>query len=150
VTWYRYNIENRPTASSNCGEGSSERPCGEWANVDAAMRKRNDEKPLQVRALAGSLTKSGLPNDEVNPIGEFVATKKAVPTETGVYRVIDVIGTSPTSWEDAAKNAVETAGGSLRDLRIAEVARLDVKIEGEKVVAYRARLQLSFKYEPEG
>jgi flavin-binding protein dodecin len=86
----------------------------------------------------------------VNPIGEFVATKKAVPTETGVYRVIDVIGTSPTSWEDAAKNAVETAGGSLRDLRIAEVARLDVKIEGDKVVAYRARLQLSFKYEPEG
>jgi len=79
-----------------------------------------------------------------------VATKKAVPTESGVYRVIDVIGTSPMSWEDAAKNAVETASGSLHDLRIAEVAKLDVKIEGEKVVAFRARLQLSFKYEPEG
>ena len=79
-----------------------------------------------------------------------MATKKAVPTESGVYRVIDVIGTSPTSWEDAAKDAVETASGSLHDLRIAEVARLDVKIEGEKVVAYRARLQLSFKYEPGG
>ena len=66
----------------------------------------------------------------------------------GVYRVIDVIGSSKTSWEDAAKSAVQTAGGSLRDLRIAEVAKLDVKIEGGKVVAYRARLQLSFKYEP--
>jgi len=65
----------------------------------------------------------------------------------GVYRVIDVVGSSDTSWEDAAKNAVETAGKSLRDLRIAEVTKLDVKIEGGKVLAYRTRLQLSFKYE---
>ncbi|MDQ6620395.1 MAG: dodecin family protein [Pseudomonadota bacterium] len=80
-----------------------------------------------------------------------MATKKSAPVaDQGVYRVIDVIGTSPTSWEEAARNAVETAGGSIRDLRIAEVARLDVKIEEGRVVAYRARLQLSFKYEPEG
>ena len=72
------------------------------------------------------------------------------PVGDGVYRVIDVIGTSKTSWEEAAKTAVETAGASLRDLRIAEVAKLDVRIEDGKVVAYRARLQLSFKYEPEG
>ncbi|HVE50603.1 MAG TPA: dodecin family protein [Casimicrobiaceae bacterium] len=79
-----------------------------------------------------------------------MATKKpAQQSESGVYRVIDVIGTSPNSWEEAARNAVETAGGSLRDMRIAEVARLDVKIEGERVVAFRARLKLSFKYEPE-
>jgi dodecin len=65
----------------------------------------------------------------------------------GVYRVIDVIGSSKTSWEDAAKNAVDTASKSLRDLRIAEVQQLDVKIENGKVVAYRARMQLSFKYE---
>ncbi len=65
----------------------------------------------------------------------------------GVYRVIDVIGTSRTSWEEAAKNAVETAGASLRDLRVAEVLKLDVKIEDGKVAAYRTRLQLSFKYE---
>jgi len=64
----------------------------------------------------------------------------------GVYRVIDVIGTSKTSWEDAAKMAVETAAKSLRDLRIAEVRELDVKIEKGKIVAYRARMQLSFKY----
>jgi dodecin len=66
----------------------------------------------------------------------------------GVYRVIDVIGTSTQSWEDAASNAVATASKSLRDLRIAEVSKLDVKIEDGKVVAYRCRVQLSFKYEP--
>lgn len=65
----------------------------------------------------------------------------------GVYRIIDVIGTSELSWEDAAKTAVETASKSLRDLRIAEVSKLDVKVEDGKVIAYRARVQLSFKYE---
>jgi dodecin len=85
------------------------------------------------------------------PTGGSMAIKKqSRQAESGVYRVIDVIGTSPDSWEDAARSAVETAGESLRDLRIAEVARLDVKIEGGKVVAFRARLQLSFKYEGEG
>jgi flavin-binding protein dodecin len=68
-------------------------------------------------------------------------------TETGVYRVTEVIGTSKVSWEEAAKNAVETAAKSLRDLRIAEVGKLDMKIEGGKVVAYRARVSLSFKYD---
>ena len=68
------------------------------------------------------------------------------PTADGVYRVTEVIGTSRVSWEDAAKNAVTTASKTLRDLRIAEVSKLDLKVEGGKVVAYRARLQLSFKY----
>ena len=67
--------------------------------------------------------------------------------EVGVYRVTEIIGTSTKSWEDAAKNAVETAAKSLRDLRIAEVSKLDMKIEGGKVVAYRARVSLSFKYD---
>jgi flavin-binding protein dodecin len=66
---------------------------------------------------------------------------------SAVYRVTEVIGTSKTSWEDAAKNAVATAGKTLRDLRVAEVSKLDVKVEKGKVVAYRARLSLSFKYE---
>ena len=65
----------------------------------------------------------------------------------GVYRVIDVIGTSKLSWEDAARKAVETAGSSLRDLRVAEITKLDVKIENGKVSAFRARVALSFKYE---
>jgi len=63
-----------------------------------------------------------------------------------VYKVVDVIGTSPKSWEDAARNAVKTASKSLRDLRIAEVGKLDVKVENGKVTAFRARLSLSFKY----
>jgi len=65
----------------------------------------------------------------------------------GVYRIVEVIGTSSTSWEDAAKRAVETASKSLRDLRIAEVIKQDMKIENGKVAAYRARVLLSFKYE---
>ncbi len=64
-----------------------------------------------------------------------------------VYRVTEIIGTSTKSWEEAARNAVETAAKSLRDLRIAEVSKLDMKIEEGKVVAYRARVSLSFKYE---
>ena len=71
----------------------------------------------------------------------------AKKSEAGVYRVTEVIGTSSKSWEDAARNAVETAARSLRDLRIAEISKLDMKIEGGKVVAYRARVSLSFKYE---
>jgi flavin-binding protein dodecin len=67
--------------------------------------------------------------------------------DSGVYRVTEIIGTSPVSWEQAAKNAVETAGKTLRDLRIAEVGQLDMKIEDGKVVAYRVRVSLSFKYE---
>ena len=65
----------------------------------------------------------------------------------GIYRVIDVIGSSSASWEDAAKRAVQTASKSLRDLRIAEVTKMDLKVENGKVVAYRTRVQLSFKYE---
>src|SRR5688572_2210727 len=68
-------------------------------------------------------------------------------TESGVYRVTEIIGTSPVSWEDAAKSAVETAATSLRDLRVAEVEKLDVKIEDGKVIAFRAKISLSFKYE---
>jgi flavin-binding protein dodecin len=63
------------------------------------------------------------------------------------YKVIELIGTSEESWERAAKNAVETASKSLRDLRIAEIGKLDMRIEDGKVVAYRARVTLSFKYQ---
>jgi dodecin len=67
--------------------------------------------------------------------------------DSGVYRVTEIIGTSTVSWEDAASSAVEAASRSLRDLRIAEVSKLDMKVEDGKVVAYRARVSLSFKYE---
>jgi flavin-binding protein dodecin len=63
-----------------------------------------------------------------------------------VYKVIELVGSSDTSWEDAAKNAVETAAKSLRELRVAEVSKLDMKLEDGKVAAFRARVTLSFKY----
>lgn len=64
-----------------------------------------------------------------------------------VYKVVELVGTSDTSWEQAAKNAVETASKSLKNLRIAEISKLDLKVENGKVVAYRAKVSLSFKYE---
>jgi hypothetical protein len=64
-----------------------------------------------------------------------------------VYKIIEVIGASPNSWEEAAKQAVETASKTLRDVRIAEIVRLDMRLEEGKIVEYRARVNLSFKYE---
>jgi len=66
-----------------------------------------------------------------------------------VYRITELVGTSPESWEKAASAAVETASGTLRDLRIAEIAELDMQIDDGKVTAYRARVKVSFKYEAE-
>ncbi|PIQ97725.1 MAG: transporter [Nitrospinae bacterium CG11_big_fil_rev_8_21_14_0_20_56_8] len=66
-----------------------------------------------------------------------------------VYKVIELIGTSTQSWEDAARNAVETASKSLADLRVAEIGKLDMKVEDGKVTAFRARVHLSFKYKKE-
>ncbi|MGD2057855.1 MAG: dodecin family protein [Anaerolineales bacterium] len=66
-----------------------------------------------------------------------------------VYKVIELVGTSSESWEDAAKNAISIASQSLRDLRIAEVSELDMQLEDDKVVAYRAKVKLSFKYQGE-
>ena len=63
-----------------------------------------------------------------------------------VYKVIELVGSSPTSWEEAARNAVNKASESLRDLRIAEVVAQDMHIEEGKVVLYRTRLKLSFKF----
>ena len=64
-----------------------------------------------------------------------------------VYKIVDLVGCSATSWEDAAKSAVETAGNSLKDLRIAEVKKLDLKIEDGKVTQFRTNIRLSFKYQ---
>ena len=64
-----------------------------------------------------------------------------------IYKIVELVGTSPNSWEDAARHAVESAGENLRDLRVAEVVQLDMKVENNAVVAYRARVKVSFKYE---
>ncbi|MDX1513688.1 MAG: dodecin family protein [Gammaproteobacteria bacterium] len=65
-----------------------------------------------------------------------------------VYRVTEIVGTSKRSWEDAAKNAVQTAAKTLRDLRVAEVSQLDMTVDGGKVQEYRAKVKLSFKFDP--
>jgi len=65
----------------------------------------------------------------------------------GIYKIVEVVGTSKTSWEDAGKKAVEVASKTLRDLRVAEVVKMDMKVEDGKVTAYRTRVLLSFKYQ---
>jgi flavin-binding protein dodecin len=79
-----------------------------------------------------------------HPLGEESDMAKG---NNAVYRVTDVIGTSANSWEEAARNAIKTASKSLRDLRIAEVTKLDVKVEDGKITQFRTRLSLSFKYD---
>jgi dodecin len=71
----------------------------------------------------------------------------AVKQSDSVYRIVDVVGVSEKSWEDAGRQAVETAASSLRDLRVAEVTKMDMKVEKGKVTAFRTRVALSFKYE---
>lgn len=66
-----------------------------------------------------------------------------------IYKIIRVVGSSPNSWEDAARNAVEGAGKHLRDMRIAEVEQFDMRLEDGKVVEYRARVHISFRYQGE-
>ena len=73
-------------------------------------------------------------------------TGKEAKMADSIYKVIQLVGSSETSWEEAAKNAVERAGQTLRDLRVAEIEKLDMKVENGKVTAYRARVNLSFKY----
>jgi flavin-binding protein dodecin len=71
----------------------------------------------------------------------------AIKQSDSVYRIVDVVGVSEKSWEDAGRRAVETAAGSLRDLRVAEVTKMDMRVENGKVMAFRTRVALSFKYE---
>ena len=67
---------------------------------------------------------------------------------SSIYKVIEIIGGSEKSWEDAAKKAVETAAKSLKDIRVAEIKELDMRIENNKVVEYRVKMRVSFKYKP--
>jgi dodecin len=76
-----------------------------------------------------------------------MAKKSSKQSAETVYKILEVVGSSPKSWEDAARIAVETAAKTLRDLRVAEITKLDMKIDkAGKVVAYRARVSMSFKY----
>ena len=75
---------------------------------------------------------------------ENIMAKKS--KEDGIYKIVEIVGTSKISWEDAAARAVEKAGKTLRDLRVAEIVKLDMKVVDGKVASYRARVSLSFKY----
>jgi dodecin len=75
--------------------------------------------------------------------------EESIMTANSTYQIVEIIGTSKTSWEEAAKIAVETAGKSLQDLRIAEVVKLDIVVEDGKASQYRARMNLSFRYHGE-
>jgi dodecin len=78
----------------------------------------------------------------------FIIDKGEIMTTGSVYRITELVGTSNKSWEDAAANAVNAASKTLRDLRVAEVIKLDMVVEDGKIAAYRARVALSFKYDP--
>lgn len=113
---------------------------GTWA-------RQLDRKAQMLKTAAKLLESDRIRGNflHLNPSEQTYMAKQA--NKSGVYRVTEIIGTSPVSWENAAKKAVETAAKSLRDLRVAEISKLDMKIEGGKVVAYRARVSLSFKYD---
>jgi flavin-binding protein dodecin len=84
----------------------------------------------------------------MNVFGNFRVREGQVMSGS-IYKIIEIVGTSKASWEDAAKTAVETAAKSLEDLRVAEVVKLDLTIDESKVTAYRTRLAVSFKYHGE-
>jgi len=81
-----------------------------------------------------------------NPFSSFTPNKEEIMAKS-VYKVVELVGSSSNSWEEAAQHAVETAGKSLKNLRVAEITKLDMKIEDGKVAAFRAKVSLSFKYE---
>jgi flavin-binding protein dodecin len=112
--------------------------------VPGARRSRTGGKPIRYDGV-GHPPRTRRPGWRSSRRRTIMAKSKS--SQEGVYRVTEVIGTSTKSWEDAAANAVATAAKSLRDLRIAEVSKLDLKVEAGSVVAYRARVLLSFKYE---
>ena len=97
--------------------------------------------------LWSALRARTLGSDGTLPAPAFAKPAEGADMMDSVYRVTEVIGTSTESWEAAARNAVETAARTVRDLRVAEVVKLDVTIEDGRVTTYRARLNISFKYD---
>jgi flavin-binding protein dodecin len=105
--------------------------------------------PPSVPGFAFALNKEAAPESGLKGLGMLLCVWENQMPDS-VYKVIELIGTSTASWEDAAKNAVERASQSLRDLRVAEVVELDMQLDNGKVEAYRAKVNVSFKYEGGG
>src|SRR6478672_775476 len=117
-------------------------PAHSCASNSAAISTRADWPHTYTKAARKHLTGCRAPTTDL--------TRRDEEQDMSVYRVTEVIGVSDESWEAAARNAVETAAGTVRELRIAEVVRQDVTIENGRITAYRVRLALSFKYESTG
>ncbi|MFH8248771.1 dodecin family protein [Microbacterium sp. B2969] len=105
---------------------------------------RDVGKPILARLLKADALPSRCRRDQYGLVGI-----ERLGVMMSVYRVIDVIGTSASSWEEAAREAITTAAGSLHDLRVAEVTKQDVVVGEDGTLLFRARIQLSFKYAPE-
>src|ERR1700728_3804740 len=119
------------------------------ATRDRCQRRRDERRPS--RSALGDL----LPVSTTDSVRGWPQQPRSGPTwskETvmSVYRVTEIIGTSSTSWEDAAAEAIRTAAGTIRDLRVAEVIKQDIALDDAGAITYRTKLQLSFKYAPEG
>ena len=115
----------------------------------ATDRKQPSELPPEFHCFPLSRSTQFLSPEQPHLFREntrALMAKKAEASES-VYNVVEIIGTSKQSWEEAARHAIETASKSLRDLRIAEVVKMDMKVKDGKVVEYRTRVLLSFKYE---
>ena len=113
------------------------------AKCQAQVRRQNVALPI--RASPGP----GLAGCRPAERRGAQAHKASKETVMSVYRVTEVIGTSGTSWEEAATEAIRAAAGTIRDLRVAEVVKLDIHVDEGGAITYRTKLQLSFKYEPE-
>jgi len=125
-------------------------PAGQpFDSLEGSTRRALSARQLRTKSGLVTLLQRRQPHDLCDQQHLIRCEKEQIMAETAssIYRVTEIIGTSSVSWEEAAKNAVETAGKSLRDLRVAEVSKLDLTVEEGKVVAYRARMSLSFKYE---
>src|ERR1700722_5026875 len=125
-----------------------------WPECDSRIRVENraDLAQLLFRPRGGGLEtklRSGCVTASEGGIPSFATRSDPMAKQKSdsVYRIVDVVGVSEESWEDAGRNAVETEAGSLRDLRVAEVVKMDMRVENGKVTAFRTRVALSFKYE---
>jgi len=108
--------------------------------------RRSPPSPSISRLTSQPETITSCYRDCATPISNHVRAATTEQQADTVYKIVEVVGVSEKSWEDAGRNAVETAAGSLRDLRVAEVTKMDMKLENGKVAAFRTRVSLSFKY----
>jgi flavin-binding protein dodecin len=126
------------------GEPASPEPDGVLDAADAKCEARICRRSVEpdVPTMMASRKRSGRG-------GRRPSRQSAKESAMSVYRVTEIIGTSGTSWEDAAAEAIKTAAGTLRDLRVAEVVKQDIHLDEDGAITYRTKLQLSFKYEGE-